>query len=147
MKTKGLFLMLIFLLSAALVFAETGEDAILGKWMVPEKDSVIEIYKKDGKFYGKIVWLEEPYDEDGQLSKDVENPDPALQERTILGMEFIYGFIYNKDAWEKGRIYNPRNGKVYYCKLTLTKDGKLKLRGSLDKMGILGQTEIWTRKE
>lgn len=141
--------MMICIYSTVLVFAGSakGKDAIVGKWMVEEKDCLVEIYEKDGKFYGKIVWLKDAYDDNGELTKDSENPDPALKERSILGMEFIYGFTYKNETWEKGRIYSPRNGKTYYCKITLTDDGKLKLRGSLDKMGMLGKTETWTREK
>ena len=37
------------------------------------------------------------------------------------------------------------NGKFYYAKVYL-KDGKLILRGSLDKAGILGRSQTWLRK-
>lgn len=149
MKKRFFIGIMLFIFSAALVFAgsDKGEDAILGKWMVEAKDCIIEIYKKEGKFYGKIVWLKEPNDKNGKPVKDRGNPDPALQDRTILGLEMIYGFVYKDEAWKEGRIYNPENGKVYYCKLSLNKDGNLKLRGSLDKSGLLGQTQIWTREK
>ena len=35
-------------------------DAIVGKWLVEEKDSQIEIYPCEGRFCGKIIWLKEP---------------------------------------------------------------------------------------
>jgi hypothetical protein len=36
-------------------------DKIEGVWLNEEKDAKIQIYKaRDGKFYGKIVWLKDP---------------------------------------------------------------------------------------
>ena len=47
---------------------------------------------------------------------------------------------------DKGRVLDPDNGKFYYGKIWL-EDGKLILRGSLDKKGILGRSQTWIRKK
>jgi uncharacterized protein (DUF2147 family) len=44
-----------------------------------------------------------------------------------------------------GKILDPANGKLYYAKMSI-KNGKLVLRGSLDKAGILGRSQTWVRK-
>lgn len=44
------------------------------------------------------------------------------------------------------RIYQADNGKFYYAKVYL-KDGKLILRGSLDKAGLLGRSQTWLPKK
>ena len=70
-------------------------DTILGVWATdPEGEggqAHIEIIVVDGKYSGKIVWLEEPLytadDEDGEVGEpkiDKNNPDPALQTRPIM---------------------------------------------------------------
>ena len=35
-------------------------DAIVGKWLNGKQTAHVEIYKAEGKYYGKIVWLKEP---------------------------------------------------------------------------------------
>ena len=41
---------------------------------------------------------------------------------------------------------NIADGKVYKCNISFeSKSGKLKVRGSLDKHGIIGRTQYWTR--
>lgn len=40
-------------------------DAVLGKWLNEDKDARIEIYKEGNSYFGKIVWLKEPNEEDG----------------------------------------------------------------------------------
>ncbi len=43
-----------------------------------------------------------------------------------------------------GTILDPANGKVYKCNISLdAKTGKLKVRGSLDKKGMIGRTQTW----
>ena len=41
-------------------------------------------------------------------------------------------------------IYDPGNGKTYNCSMKVEGD-VLKVRGSLDKRGLLGRTMDWFR--
>ena len=43
-----------------------------------------------------------------------------------------------------GKVLDPESGKFYYGKI-YAKDGKLVLRGSLDKRGFLGRNQTWVR--
>ena len=45
-----------------------------------------------------------------------------------------------------GTIIDPANGKVYKCNVSLDANtGKLKVRGSLDKRGVIGRTQHWVK--
>jgi uncharacterized protein (DUF2147 family) len=131
-------------------------DVVVGLWLTaPDEEdgqARIEVTKQDGKYQGKIVWLEMPVyppDDDqgmaGQKKVDRENPDVALRDRPILGLEMMHGFEYaGKNKWKKGTIYAPDEGKTYKCKMTLTEGGELKVRGFIG-FSMLGRTEMWTR--
>ena len=43
-----------------------------------------------------------------------------------------------------GKVLDPESGKFYYGKI-YPQDGKLILRGSLDKHGIFGRNQTWIR--
>ena len=43
-------------------------DAILGKWLNEDKDAHVQIYQEGGKYFGKVVWLNEPNEEDTGLA-------------------------------------------------------------------------------
>ena len=45
--------------------AQNKGDLIVGKWITDNGDSQIEFYQKEGKYYGKIIWLKEPLKHDG----------------------------------------------------------------------------------
>jgi uncharacterized protein (DUF2147 family) len=147
----------VFFLTAVPLLAGDG-DAIMGVWATdPEGDggqAHIEIFAVNGKYSGKIVWLEEPLytaeDEDGEEGEpkiDKNNPDPAMQSRPIMGLELMKGFQYDgKGTWKKGTIYDPDNGKTYKCKVRLDDDGVLNVRGYIG-FSILGRTSKWTRVE
>jgi hypothetical protein len=50
----------------------------------------------------------------------------------------------NSTSWSQGKIYDPKNGKTYSCKMTL-EGNELKVRGYVG-FSLLGRTTVWTRK-
>lgn len=123
-------------------------DAIVGQWYTDGKESVIEVYKKNNKYYGKIVWMEEPKNEDGTIKRDIENPDEDLRNRPLKGLEIMKGLEYDADdkEWKDGEIYDPENGKTYSCQAELDGRDVLALRGYLG-ISLIGRTTEWIRKE
>ncbi|OGU94730.1 MAG: SIGNAL peptide protein [Ignavibacteria bacterium RIFOXYA2_FULL_35_10] len=121
-------------------------DTVLGVWLTGKADAKVQIYKKNNKYYGKIIWLKTPNDEHGKPKVDKENPDENLRKRPILGMEILTDFVYDEDyTWEDGDIYDPKSGSTYSCKMYLSKDYKtLEVRGYIG-ISLFGRTEIWKR--
>ena len=120
-------------------------DAILGKWLNEDKDAHIEVYIENGKYYGKIVWLKDPIDEEtGKPKVDDENPDENLQNRPIIGLVILKDFIFDGEKeWEDGTIYDPKNGKTYSCYMKLDEEGILKIRGYIG-ISWIGRSSYWT---
>jgi len=141
---KKITAIIVFILFATSTRAQTWSESVLGYWMSQDDAKAkIEIYKKDNKYYGKIVWLREPNDPDtGKPKTDEENPDEAKQNQPILGLVILKGFEFKEGFWQNGTIYDPENGKTYDCEMWL--DGKtgLKIRGY---WGFVYRTETWTR--
>lgn len=73
-----------------------------------------------------------------------ENSNPALRNRELIGLVILDGFVYEDGIWQHGSIYDPREGKTYACKLTLTQPDRLSIRGYMG-LSLFGRTEIWTR--
>ena len=134
------------------------ENAIAGVWMTEPNDtgdySHIEIYVADGKFNGRIVFLNSPVyregeegGEPGQPRTDFRNPDESLRGRPLSGMDLMRGFEHNgKNKWEDGRIYDPESGKEYRCKATMKDADTLEIFGYV-KVGFvkLGRDTVWKR--
>ncbi|CAM2005407.1 DUF2147 domain-containing protein [Acanthopleuribacter pedis] len=128
----------------------TQSDAVLGTWFTEKDDSRIEIYACEGKFCGKITWLKDPlYDEHDQMAGkpkvDRENPKKALRSRSIVGLEIMTGFVFDEGSWVSGRIYDPESGKTYKCKMKISEEGHLQVRGYIG-IPALGRTTTWTRE-
>ena len=49
-----------------------------------------------------------------------------------------------KGEYSGGKIYDPGNGKTYNCSMKV-EGNVLKVRGSLDKRGLIGRTMDWFR--
>ena len=140
-------IMLAALASATLLLlAAAGRaDTPLGMWETGE--SHIEIYDCGDLLCGRIVALDAPLDAAGKPKTDENNPDSALKSRPIMGMDLIAGFSRKSDSkWVGGTIYDPRDGKTYKCKMTLQKDGTLKVRGYVG-VSLFGKTVVWNRIE
>ena len=119
---------------------------ILGDWKTVddktgEQRSVVTIYKgSDGLYYGKISkMLMYGSDLRCEACKDEDHNAP------IEGLVIIRGMKAEEGQLVGGKVLDPESGKFYYGKIYL-KDGKLVLRGSLDKRGFLGRNQTWIRK-
>lgn len=134
------------LMTLVLGLSTMNAQDVLGKWKLEDGTAIVEVYKSGDAFNGKIVWLEKPTQEDGTPTVDKNNPDPALRKRQLIGLNMLHGLKSNGKEYTGGKIYDPGNGKTYNCSMKV--EGKiLKVRGSLDKKGLLGRTMDWFRVE
>jgi len=69
--------------------------------------------------------------------------DGANKDKPVVGMNILWGLKKDGDAWEGGKILDPKTGKVYSAKLKLAGD-KLEVRGFLG-MALLGRTQTWVK--
>lgn len=122
------------------------QDKVLGTWLTQHGDSKVTI-KKDAmsKFYGEITWLKEP-NKDGKPKVDDKNPDAKLQNRPIMGLRMLDGFVYKDKQWVDGTIYNPKEGKTYKCNMWFY-DGNYNLLHVKGYIGFsfIGKEVEWTR--
>ncbi len=152
MKAK-IFIIALFLVSfiAPKGFSQDPADKVVGYWLTQDGDSQVKIFKAtNDKYYGEIKWLDEPNEEDGSAKVDDENPDPKLQNRPILGLQLLKGFIYNKDdnEWDDGTIYDPKTGKTYKCFMWFEDEDYtiLHVKGFIG-FAAIGKKVSWTKEE
>ncbi|MEP1488056.1 MAG: DUF2147 domain-containing protein [Algibacter sp.] len=119
-------------------------QGVLGKWKTVDDEtgankSIVEIYEKDGKVFGKVIEILKPFDEK-TLCKDCEG---EYKDKPVLGLEIIKDLEKDGDIYKNGSIYDPENGKGYRCKITLNKEtDKLQVRGFI---AFLYLTQYWIR--
>ena len=138
---KRFFTIVVMMLSAASVMS--AQD-IIGKWKLEDGTAIVEVYRQGDVFNGRIVWLETPTNADGTPVLDTNNPDKSLQSRQLINLNMLSGLKAEGKEYNGGTIYDPGNGKTYNCSMKV-ENGVLKVRGSLDKRGLLGRTMDWFR--
>lgn len=122
--------------------AQNKGDLILGKWITDNGDSQIEFYQKEGKYYGKIIWLKEPLKPDGTAKTDIKNPNPAMRNRSILGLVIVSELEFKNGQFVNGKIYSPKEGKTLDCAILSENNRELKITIS---KSLFSTSRIWKR--
>lgn len=148
---KNKLVVIALMLCSIATFAQRTKNQIEKVWYNQEKTSKIEVFlATDGKYYGKVVWLDKLNDEKtGKPKTDKENPDESKHNNPIMGIQILKGFSVDKDdknLYVDGTVYDPKNGKTYCGKLTF-KGNSIDLRGFICSMSFLGRTSTWTLAE
>ena len=141
MKKSSVFSLVVFFLIICNVQSQT----VLGKWKTIDDEtgqakSVVEIYEKSGKIYGKIIDIIDPAKKK-ELCTKCSGADKNVP---ILGMTIIKGLVKDGDEYNGGKILDPNKGEEYKCLITLEDKDKLKVRGFVG-VSMFGRTQYWFR--
>jgi len=149
-----------FLLFALVSIALYAADPVEGFWKSIDEETgkttaAWRIYEKDSVLYGEIVTV--PNQDDATIAKDCKSSYKGfpvageVNKMTVVNTPFIFGLKKKSEGqWSDGNIIDPKDGKMYKCKITLRKaDGKkftkevLEMRGEIG-LGI-GRSQYWER--
>ncbi|MBQ9471092.1 MAG: DUF2147 domain-containing protein [Bacteroidales bacterium] len=124
-------------------------DSILGVYRGEQRGDVFKarITKQpDGCYRGQIFWLERDRDSRGNKLLDVKNPDKNLRstprDQVVLFEELRYN--PQKQRWDGTKIYDPQRGFKANLTAEFTKEGELRLTGTV--MGMSGHF-VWKKIE
>ena len=140
-------LTIIFFLIFIPARAQNG-DEIIGIWRHPEGKLLVRIDRVGDRYQGRITWLEQTLDANGDPMLDTRNPDPRLRKIPLKGNRILQGLKYDpsKNIWENGRYYVFTEGKTYPCQIVLLDENKIKI-SKLTSQNIPLKNEIWSRHQ
>jgi len=120
--------------------AASAAPNVAGDWVIQDKTAVITIAPCGNRMCGRIAkaLVIKP----GHAQTDVNNPNPALRNKPLIGLQILSGFVPKPDRWDEGLIYDPEGGKSYKSILRLNADGSLKVSGCIL---FFCQSQRWTR--
>lgn len=129
-------------------FLAADAQEIVGKWKTIDDEtgkpkSIVEIFEKDGKVFGKVVKLFRGPEEDPDPVCDDCDEDDDRFKKKVIGMEIIRSMTKDGTEYAGGSILDPKNGKVYRCRLWL-EGNDLKVRGY---WGPIYRTQTWQKAQ
>ncbi|RTY73178.1 DUF2147 domain-containing protein [Flavobacterium sp. LS1R10] len=119
--------------------------SVIGKWKTIDDEtgkakSIVEIYERSGKIYGKIVDIL-----DTEKKKSVCTACSGDEKnKPIMGLVIIKGLTKDGKEYNSGKILDPTTGKLYKCFLVLNGSDKLDVRGYIG-VALFGRTQTWNR--
>lgn len=142
--TRSFALVSAFIGAAVLARPEVADafESPVGVWKTiddesGEAKSLVKIYQREGVLYGRIVKLFKNPDATCDACEGEDKGAP------INGMVILWGLEEDDGEWSGGKIFDPKKGKTYRCKLWLD-DGELVVRGYA---GPFYRTQTWHRVE
>lgn len=143
MKVITLFILLICTAFNADLIREP--LSIEGKWINGTHREKIEIYRKNDKYFGKIIWREDSLNSDNKPLKDENNPNENLKNKPLIGLEVFKDLrSAGQNIWRGGKAYDPKSGRFYNCQISLKDSNAIDIRKFFG-LTLIGSTERWTR--
>lgn len=147
LRITGLWLLLRLLPALLLVtpsaFAQSATP--IGVWQDDSDRIQVQIAPCGEFLCGTLLWFKWPNDDQGLPVVDLQNNDPGLRGRPLLGLVILRGLHRTGErTWEDGRIYNPEDGGDYHANMSINDDGSLRVR-AYGLLPIFGKTRNWSR--
>lgn len=137
MTTFRLFASVALLVAPLAATHAAAAPAIAGRYLTEDGSGVVAVGPCGGSVCGRLVTILKA--RPGAAATDVNNTDPGLRARPILGLPILSGFADAGKDW-RGKIYDPRNGKTYKSIVSKNADGTLSVKGCI---AFLCQTQTW----
>lgn len=107
--------------------------------------SIIRVTEANGEFRGVVEKIfDQPGDDPAHLCKECKGD---RKDQPVIGMTILWGLRKDGNGWAGGEILDPKNGRIYRAKMSLSEDGmSLNVRGFIG-VSLIGRTQTWLREQ
>jgi sterol desaturase/sphingolipid hydroxylase (fatty acid hydroxylase superfamily)/uncharacterized protein (DUF2147 family) len=139
-KISTTLIVLFSLFVANATFAQASNpDFLLGNWISPEKDLIINCYKCNNKYFGKVVWFK-------KYEGKIEDNANGIQESTWLNTVVVKDLTYCNGKWINGTIHDLKSDKTYDAVIKPRTNNSIDIRGYI-YFQLFGRTITFYRYE
>jgi uncharacterized protein (DUF2147 family) len=119
---------------------------VVGVWLSPKANTRVRISPCGAALCGNIVWMQNPNNpQTGEPLTDRNNPDPANQNRPILGLQIITDLKPGRAPGEwTAKLYSPNDGNTRDATFLIDGPNGIKMEGCM-LAGLLCRSQTWTR--
>jgi uncharacterized protein (DUF2147 family) len=107
-----------------------------GTYLSESGETRVRVAKCGNAYCGTIVAVQ------GE-AKDVNNPDPKLKTRNLVGVPMISNIVPSGDSFT-GSLYNYKDGKTYTGKMRFKGGNAMELSGCV-LGGLICRSQTWTK--
>ncbi|NBJ09919.1 DUF2147 domain-containing protein [Microvirga arsenatis] len=107
-----------------------------GTYLSESGDTRVRIAKCGAAYCGTIISVQ------GE-AKDVNNPDPKLKGRNLVGVQMISNIQPSGDGFT-GQLYNYKDGKTYTGKMSFAGGKAMQLSGCV-LGGLICRSQTWAK--
>lgn len=117
----------------------------IGVWIDHTGRGAVEIAPCGKKLCGRIVWMKQPNDKQGQPLRDALNPNRTLRTRAVCGIQVIGELErQGEGSWDNGWIYDPEQGEQFDVEIRLRGPNNLQVKG-YKGLKLFNETFQWQR--
>lgn len=101
----GLGLLLCLVVTTAGQSTDTSADRILGRWLFPKKQTCVEIYRENGRYFGRMA----------AISASCANDYGNINNQVVLT-----NLSYAGNEWKGGTMIHPSSGSKFDVEMRMT---------------------------
>lgn len=101
----GLCLLLCLVVTTAGQSTDASADRILGRWLFPKKQTCVEIYRENGRYFGRMA----------AISASCASSYGDINNRVVLT-----NLSYTANEWKGGTMIHPSSGSKFDVELRMT---------------------------